>query len=288
MKRAYGQPKRFTKKTLELLTHIDEIVNSYMERGMSITVRQVYYQCVTQNFIKNSQEEYKKIVDRIRDGRLSGLLDWDAIEDRTRYQRGNVHWSSPRAIIRAAAEQYKINTRATQPYYIECWIEKDSLVSILEDCCIELDVPCFSCRGFVSATALHDAAERFKNSDKRNIILYAGDHDPSGLLIPEKVSEYLGMFGADVELKRIGITREQISELNLPPFPAKEQDGNYKRYVERTGLKSAWELDALPPEKLINIFSENINALTDFSELAKMKELERQDKTYFKKILASA
>lgn len=120
MKRAYGQPKRFAKKTLELLTHIDEIVNSYMERGMSITVRQVYYQCVTKKFIKNSQEEYKKIVDRIRDGRLSGLLDWEAIEDRTRYQRGNVHWSSPSAIIRAATAQYKINTRATQPHYIEC------------------------------------------------------------------------------------------------------------------------------------------------------------------------
>jgi len=42
-----------------------------------------------------------------------------------------------------------------------------------------------------------------------------------------------------------------------------------------------WELDALPPEKLINIFSENIDALTDFSELAKMKELERQDKDLF-------
>ncbi|MBQ6909452.1 MAG: hypothetical protein IJP88_12790 [Synergistaceae bacterium] len=48
------------------------------------------------------------------------------------------------------------------------------------------------------------------------------------------------------------------------------------------------ELDALPPEKLINIFSENIDALTDFSELAKMKELERQDKAYFDKILESA
>lgn len=280
MKKAYGVQKNLYGKTKELIYSIDNIIMPYKEKGMKISVRQVYYQCVARKIIDNNKEQYNKISDVIKIGRMAGLLDWDVIEDRTRYTRENVHFDSPQEILQIAANQYRIDTRATQPFYLECWIEKDSLVSILETTCKRLDVPCFSCRGFSSITALHEAALRFNNSGKKNIILYAGDHDPSGLKIPATIQEKLKIFNANVELKRIGLTLSQIEELNLPPFYAKEKDSNYSAYVKNTGTKYAWELDALPPEKLSTLFEQEINALTDFTALRDLQDLQNRDKSY--------
>lgn len=279
MRIAYGKPKRLINKRKELIRKIDEIASEYSEAGLTITVRQIYYQCVARNILPNSKDSYEKISSLIADGRMSGLIDWDMIEDRTRYKRSNSHWNEPQEILIDAAKQYRIDTRKTQPVYCEAWIEKDSLVSILESTCRELDVPCFSCRGYPSITALHEAADRFRNKDNA-VILYAGDHDPSGLKIPQVIADRLNEFEVDVKLHRIGLTLDQIKELNLPPFPAKEQDKNYKEYVKTTGLTQAWELDALPPEKLSGLFEEAIDSLTDFRELEKMRGIENEHKSY--------
>ena len=280
MKQAYGVQKRLISRRKELIKRIDEIASEYYAQGMKITVRQVYYQLVARGIMENSKSAYEKISDLVADGRMAGLLDWSMIEDRTRFKRGNVHWENPQQIINAAAEQYRIDTRATQPVYVEAWIEKDSLVSILEATCSRLDVPCFSCRGFPSITALYEAANRFRDKDNA-VICYAGDHDPSGLKIPQVIKERFADFEANVHINRIGLTYEQVKELNLPPFPAKEQDKNYPEYVKNTGLTQAWELDALPPEILSGLFEEAISGLTDFDELERMQKLEKQDKTYF-------
>lgn len=280
MKIAYGKPRKIITKRRELIKRIDEIATEYYAAGMKITVRQIYYQLVSRGIMGNSKSAYEKISDLVADGRMAGLIDWDMIEDRTRFKRGNVHWESPQQIIEAAADSYRIDTRATQPNYIEAWIEKDSLVSILEDTCRSLDVPCFSCRGYPSITALYEAANRFKDKDNA-IILYAGDHDPSGLKIPQVIKERFEEFEVNVKLHRLGITLEQVKELELPPFPAKEQDKNYAEYVKNTGQTQAWELDALPPEKLSAMFESAIESLTDFKELERMQAQEKADKTYF-------
>ena len=280
MKQAYGEQKRLISRRKELIKRIDEIASEYYAQGMKITVRQVYYQLVARGIMGNSKSAYEKISDLVADGRMAGLIDWNVIEDRTRYMRENAHWENPQQIINAAAEQYRIDTRATQPVYVEAWIEKDSLVSILEATCSRLDVPCFSCRGFPSITALYEAANRFRDEDNA-VILYAGDHDPSGLKIPQVIKERFADFEVNVHINRIGLSYEQVKELNLPPFPAKEQDKNYPEYVKNTGLTQAWELDALPPEILSGLFEEAISGLTDFDELERMQELEKQDKTYF-------
>ena len=288
MKQAFGEQKRITKKRRELIARIDEIASDYASRGMKLTVRQCYYQLVSRGVIPNSADEYKKIVDTVKTGRLAGLLDWEAFEDRGRYVRQNAHWDSPKEIIEAAARQYRIDTRATQPYYLETWIEKDSLVSILEDICLPLDVPCFSCRGFSSVTALYEASERIKADGRPSIILYCGDHDPSGLRIAQNIEESLSQTFevTNLTFRRIGITYEQVKAMNLPPFPAKEKDKNYDWYVRTTGLTEAWEVDALPPEILKKLYTDAISEYTDFTELERMREKEKADKSYFSDLVA--
>ena len=288
MKEAYIAPRRLQLKNRILLEQLDGIISEYIAKRMTLSVRQAYYQCVTRQYIQNKPSEYQRICNVIKEGRLGGQLDWDGIEDRTRNIRQNSHWDSPEEIIEVAAQSYHIDLRATQPFYIEAWCEKDSLISILEPVCYELDVPCFSCRGFSSVSELREAAIRFTQQDKPGIILYAGDHDPSGLHIPVKIQEYLNLFGAEVELRRIGLTLAQVKKFNLPPNTAKEKDKNYKSYVATTGLKQSWELDALQPEELADLFARNINDLTDFREFDRMKAKQADDLAYFKKITIPA
>lgn len=279
MKQAYGEATRFTRKTQKLIEHVNGIVEQYSGMGMRLTLRQCFYQLVSRGIIPNKQDKYQRLSEIVGEGRLAGLIDWSAIEDRTRFIREVNHFENPQEILEAAAYSYRIDTRATQPCYVECWLEKDALIGVIEDTCRRLDVACFSCRGNPSITALHDAAARFRGKSNP-IILYAGDHDPSGLNIPAVIGERLKRFCVDVEIRRIGLTLAQIRELDLPPNPAKETDGNYKRYVEATGLKESWELDALPPEKLSGLFTEAISELTDYQELSRMQAQEKADKSY--------
>ena len=55
----------------------------------------------------------------INDGRMAGLIDWDAIEDRTRNLVGNSHWSEPQSIIYTAARSYEIDKWPDQDTRVE-------------------------------------------------------------------------------------------------------------------------------------------------------------------------
>ena len=279
------QDFNFKEETLALIFQIDKILNEYAVRGMSLTVRQVYYQCVARKILENSQANYKLISRTLKNGRLAGLLDWDIIEDRTRYLRKNLHWTSPDEILQDCSKQYRIDIRAKQKHYIECWVEKESLISILEDFCSEVDVPCFACKGFNSISATRQTALRLNNSGRENIILYAGDFDPSGLNIPETTKNSLKDFGASFKLERIGLTLEQVQAFNLPPMPAKKSDARFEDYVKKTGSDSAWELDALPPEELKRIFLDAIDNYTDYNALQEMQSLQQEHKTILFQIM---
>ena len=135
-------------------------------------------------YIPNKDSEYKKLGDTVADGRLMGLIDWNAIVDRTRNLHKNSHWDSPADIISSAASSFAYDKWSEQPYRIEAWVEKQALDGLLESACEPLDVPYFSCRGYASISEIWSAAMRLKSWKKAGqkiLILHLGDHDPSGI-----------------------------------------------------------------------------------------------------------
>lgn len=284
MKKKY-KAVRFMPRTLRLIEKIDDIVKDYQRQGYEITLRQLYYQLVSKNIIANKKREYKRLGKIVGKARIGGLLDWAAIEDRTRELSQFTHWDSPAERVRVAANSYHLDTRLTQPRYIEVWIEKQSLFSIVERVCDEHDVPIFVCRGYPSITAKHDATKRLLQYEHRNpVILYLGDHDPSGLDIPRELRESFDLFGAFfVEIRRIALTMAQIEEYALPPNPAKITDSRAKNYIRIYGQKS-WELDALRPDVLSKIINDEIDALTDHAKLAVRREIQLLHRSELRKI----
>lgn len=254
----------FRPKSLELIGLVNQVINEYKVQGYELTLRQAYYQLVARGYIPNNERSYKNIGNLINDGRLAGLIDWTAITDRTRNLRRNSHWSNPSDVIASAKYSYLLNKWKGQPNYVEVWVEKDALVDIVGQACRPLDTPYFSCRGYTSQSEMWSAAQRFRCQDDREnrIIIHLGDHDPSGIDMTRDIQERLTMFGANVHVKRVALTMEQIETYNPPPNPAKMTDSRCWKYIENFGYES-WELDALEPKMLTDLITEQVTMYRD-------------------------
>jgi len=261
------EAKNFTNKTLAVIHQAEDIIIEYQAQGFSLTLRQVYYQFVARGFIENTERDYKRLGNIISDARRAGMIDWDAIEDRTRYLRSVSSWDSPQSILGAAKESYHRDLWESQDVRFEVWIEKDALVGVIQGVCEDLDVPYFSCRGYVSDSEMWQAGMRVHEHNRhgqRVVMLHLGDHDPSGIDMTRDIKSRIELFSAygDFEMKRIALTMEQIEDQSPPPNPAKISDSRFAGYEAKYGDES-WELDALEPSFIVELIEESVFALRD-------------------------
>lgn len=271
---------RFREDTKVRIAQANLIIDEYLEAGYKLTLRQLYYQFVARDLLANHDRNYKKLGDAVSKGREAGLIDWNAIEDRTRNLQANSHWDHPTDIVQACANQFQIDKWEHQTHRVEVWIEKDALVGVIERVCQQNDVSYFSCRGYTSASEMWRAGRRlarYAAAGQKPVVLHLGDHDPSGIDMTHDIDERLALFGRTYEIKvnRIALNMDQIEELNPPPNPAKPSDGRYDKYVEEYGTQ-CWELDALDPRDMERLVEEHIRALREDDLWESACEAERE------------
>ena len=285
MKIAYRKIK-MGKANKVRLALINEIIEDYQAQGYVLTLRQLYYQLVSRDVIPNQQKEYTRLSLLLKEGRMSGVVDWDAIEDRLRKPSSPSAWNSPADLLKAAIAQYAKPRQNGQDTYVEVWVEKDALSGVLSRVTRKYHVPILVCRGYSSASAMHDSYQRFKSAYERDqnvVILYVGDFDPSGedmvRDIEDRVLEFADGEGVPIDFKidKIALTMKQIRQYKPPPNPAKVSDPRAKDYIARHGDKS-WEVDALKPEVLHELVESNIINLIDLSKYNAILEDEIKDK----------
>jgi hypothetical protein len=281
------------KDSLALIDVCNKIIREYTAAGYILTLRQLFYQLVSRDIIPNRQSEYKRIGSIVNDGRLAGLIDWNALEDRTRNVRSISHWDSPEQIIGAVADQYAIDKWASQPVRPSVWIEKDALVGVIERICNELDIEYFSCRGYTSQSEMWGAAQRFlkyARLGQETHLIHLGDHDPSGIDMSRDIEERIRMFmehhigdGGYFDFTRIALNRDQIDLYQPPPNPAKSSDSRFQGYMDEHGDES-WELDALEPQVLADLVRAKVDELRDDDLYAEKTEQEFHEKTQLVKV----
>jgi len=290
-------PKKFGTVAAGVIQQANVIIEEYMQQGLNLTLRQLYYQFVARDQFpnawrmdfrggkwvydergtKNNGPNYTKLQGLISSGRVAGLVDWNAIVDRMRAVEKNSHWLKPSDLMKSASSGYANDKWSNQPHYVEVWVEKDALAGVLSSTCSELDVPFFACRGYTSQTAAWDAAQRL--IQKRALgkvvhIIHLGDHDPSGIDMSRDIKERLELFtGEKVHVLRVALNMFQIQRYNPPPNPAKETDSRYDAYRAEYGDLS-WELDALPPTVLVDIVKRAVLMYRDEELWAKAVEHE--------------
>lgn len=251
--------KNFKPKSLEMIDVCNTIIDEYQAQGFDLTLRQLYYQCVARGIIPNNQREYDNLGSLLNDARLAGMVDWDAIVDRTRNLRERTRYENPQEIMEIAAKSFHTDRWEGQADRLECWIEKDALIGVIEGVCRQWDVPYFACRGYTSQSEMWAAGQRYlgwidAENAQRPVILYLGDHDPSGLDMTRDIESRMDMFvgAGEVVVERLALNMAQVRQYNPPPNPTKFTDSRAQEYVQRYGRES-WELDALDPNTIATL-----------------------------------
>lgn len=286
MKIKFRDKLGLNKQNQQQLITINKIIDEYAEQGYVLTLRQLYYQLVSRDIIPNLQKEYAKLSGLLVKGRMAGIVDWDAIEDRIRVPFLPYWVQDISDAINDTINQYRLDRQKDQEVYIELWVEKDALSGVLKKITSRYHINLMVNRGYSSCTAMHDAYERLQTQEdlgKQTIILYLGDHDPSGLDMIRDIGERLEEFGVDTEVKHIGLTMQQIKKFNPPPNPAKITDPRAKGYIAEHG-DTSWEVDALNPETLHKLVKDNVEKLIDMDLFNSIIEKEEQDKEKLREI----
>ena len=84
MKQQFDSELRLSKANRIMLERINTILEEYRNDGYVLTLRQLYYQLVSKDIIPNNDREYAKLSNILKKGRMAGIVDWSAIEDRVR------------------------------------------------------------------------------------------------------------------------------------------------------------------------------------------------------------
>lgn len=280
-------------KSMAYLEEINSIIEDYQDQGYKLTLRQLYYQLVSKNIVKNEDKQYKKLSRVLTEGRMAGIVDWDAIEDRLRRPQNVYTVEDVADALEDTCNQYRLNRQESQQIHIEVWVEKDAISNVLKRVTQKYGINILVNRGYGSVTAMKDAYNRFSrriNQGTEVVILYLGDHDPSGLDmirdIDKRVSEMLETDANDLlfDVVPIALTMEQIKKYNPPANPAKITDSRSSEYIRKFGRVS-WEVDALPPEVLTEVLETEITKRLDLTQYNKILIRERKEQGQIRKFI---
>jgi hypothetical protein len=275
------EDKRFTPERAEFIATIAKIVERAFAEVGPVTVRQVYYRAVNDGVVESGQKAYKSILGAIRDGRVTGRIAWNVIEDRTREPLLPGYNTSIRAALDQLAASFRFDANAGQQFRIEVWLEQAALEAIVWPVCAKLGVPLVTCGGFTSHDSLFRGSERqihYAGLDQRQIVFVLSDLDPSGVSMPKYIRKMLTeLSGEDVHVQRLGLTPQQAEAHGLLGRALKvgradkKDDPRAAAYTEEYG-ELAYELDGLPAHVLQQLVEDAITPLIDWSARARVDE----------------
>ncbi len=249
-----------------------EAVNKILsEYNFPLTIRQIHYRLVSSGFYPNTRSSYNGLSKTLVKAREDGEVDDTRIEDRARQVIEAPEGYAPDEYVTAVSDwfktiggEYQADLWANQPGFVEVWVEKDALSSLINQVVEPYRVTVCPCRGYSSYTYIKRTAidGRLRHVTKPIIILYLGDHDPSGLQMTEDLESRLVKYGhgLNIAVKRVALTYDQVKEYNLIPNPTKKADTRSQAYVSRYG-DECWELDAVEPNELQRLVRSTIEEL---------------------------
>ncbi|MBA7579298.1 hypothetical protein ES708_21168 [subsurface metagenome] len=220
--------------------------------------------------ILNTEVTYKSLSRATVLVREQAVIDPLCFDDRVRSSSGGDYgYDSPEGFIEAQVKELRESPSSytrlmweSQEVLPIIWLEKDALFTPVNSIAERYRIKTYAARGYSSFTAVYEAAQEI-NGYKPVRVLQLTDFDPSGEDMVRDLQTRLQRYGAeDFEIEKIALTHEQVSDLGLPPMPAKTSDPRYDRFAASYG-GNAVELDALPPDELERIVRDAITTLID-------------------------
>lgn len=280
-----SRPKMRKRRTTAEMQAIREGLYRLAAEHQPMTVRQLFYRMVVEGLIPKTQAQYKGTVVRLAgEMRESGDLPWGWIVDETRLMRKPKSYDDLEDALAGMQELYRRDIWATADVYVEVWAESDSAAGVIYPVTSSWDVPLMASKGFASKTFCRSTAKTIERSGKPGVILYVGDHDPSGVFIDRDIEAKIRRYspGVDLTFRRIAVTEEQIAEWNLPSSPAKKSDSRAKSFDGQ-----AVEVEAIPPRQLNRLVEASILEYVDDDHYSRMMEVEQAERRTLQQVRQS-
>jgi len=195
-------------------------------------------------------------------------------------------WEDLSDFAETVKRAYRCDVWATQPTYVECWVEKDAMSGIFRGVLDEYGVTLNVGRGYDGWDSIHNAATRYK-AHKNVSVLYFGDLDPSGEDMFRSLTERLGEFGAYPEIVKCALNIEDVERYDLPPNPTKMTDTRAPGFIEKYGDISSVELDAMPMDVLRERIKDEVEERMDLDALATVQQQEEEERVQLVELLSN-
>jgi hypothetical protein len=281
------------RRSSEDIAAIRAAIIDVLEADHPQTVRQVFYQLVTRGVIEKTEAQYQGTVIRLlTEMRLADLIEWSWIVDTSRHVRTTETFESVTQALDHTARFYRRSALNSCPDYIQIWSEKEALAGIIWDVASDYDVPVVPSKGMPSLTlvydcfrAIHDAAQ----AGKRSFLYQFGDHDPTGVMIPQSLESRLNEFCERYNcepptIERVALTEDQIRDYRLPTRPTKREGNSHALSFAGESV----ELDALPSSVLRALVRESIEQHISQIELDVLREAEQSERILLRQFAAQS
>lgn len=236
-----------SRRTLERVAAATEI----LEEIQPASVRAVCYRLFVAGLIPDmSKSSTNSVSKMLTVAREADEIPWEWIVDESREAETANRWKDTNAIINAAVRGYRRDYWQDQSLRVEVWSEKGTVRGTLGPVLDEFGTTFRVMHGYASATVVNTVSEESADNDKPLIVLYVGDWDPSGLHMSNvDLPQRLDRYGADLELERVALTRDDLG--GLPSFDpeSKAADPRHRWFTLNIGTR-CYELDAFPPPAL--------------------------------------
>jgi len=181
------------------------------------------------------------------------------------------------------ASLYRGKVWADVEVYCEVWVESRSIAGVVRQDCEELAVSLYPAGGFSSISFAYEAA-RYINEEhdgRELVIFYIGDYDPAGVLIDVAIEQEIRRhLDPDVRMRfvRLGITKEQVTQYDLPTKPRKDKEKRSRHITETV------EAEAMPAGIMRALLRDAIEALLPADALEVAKAAEESERNYLRQL----
>lgn len=246
-----------------ILTHAATVVRSY---DTGVTLRQLFYRLVADGTLPNTRSYYQRLSERTAEGRREGTFP--SLLDRRSRIEVRPYFDGPEAALDGLRDLYRRDRTEGQPWTIVIGVEKAGQSEQLDAWFTDpLGIPHVALGGYASQSLVEQVAGYVHHRHRPAVLIYAGDHDPTGEDIDRDFERRVAFFDKVI---RVALNADQLIEFGIPPNvldPAVERklrnDPRAARFLERHGYLDQYELDALDPATLQDLYREAIDAFWD-------------------------
>jgi hypothetical protein len=234
-----------------------------------------------------SFDDVSKVLNLARRG---GLIPWEWVSDARAASslpfvlRDAVDWAQA---ARELARTAHADVLSDQPVRIEVWTEAADLMEltarITEE---EYGVNCYSASGWSGPFAPRAAALRWLADGRPVLVLYLGDLDPDGIGIADRnIADTVTFatqegYRGDLQVRRIGVTAEQVEAWSMPHEPGKTSHRN------GISVPLVAQAEAIPPARLRDLLRSELDAALDLDRADESRRRWREARGRIDELLA--